>query len=94
MLTASVATACPRHKGEILGRPAINFSATCEDDGCRRVTRWGLEGKQPTHCRDYGPLKSGLVCTVGQTRSNKHDSTAPYSAATGASSRVKTECVF
>ena len=61
-------TTCSRHKGDLLGSPAINFAATCKVASCKKQSRWGPDGKQPTHCLDHGPLQEGLVRTVGTDR--------------------------
>ncbi|CAM9727029.1 unnamed protein product [Laminaria digitata] len=47
---------CARHKSHLSGNPGINFRIMCKSPGCARLSRWGLDGKQPTHCPDHGPL--------------------------------------
>ena len=61
-------TTCSRHKTDLLGSPAINYAATCKVACCKKKSLWGLDGKQPTHCLDHGPLQEGLVRTVGTDR--------------------------
>ncbi|CAM9275541.1 unnamed protein product [Laminaria digitata] len=93
-LSDVAATACTDHKSDILRRPVINFSARCMVAGCRKVSRWGLDGEHPSHCRYHGPQKGGLVCTVGAARSEKNGRNSSYSAVKGPSCRVKAECAF
>ena len=93
-LTDGVATTCRRHRGDILGGPVINFKTSCEVEGCKRQSRWGLDGEQPTHCHSHGPLKGGLVCTVAKTRSKKNCRKSFYGAVEGPLFHVKTECLF
>ncbi|CAN0303730.1 unnamed protein product [Laminaria digitata] len=94
VLTDGAATACPGHKSNLFGGPVINFKAMCKVVGCRNVSRWGLDGKQPTHCRDHGPLMDGLMCTIG-TAGNKGTCPSPsYGAVRGPSVHFKTECLF
>ncbi|CAM9456438.1 unnamed protein product [Laminaria digitata] len=87
-------TACSGHKGNILSGSAINFKALCKVVGCKKVCRWGLNGTQPTHCRDHGSLEDGLVCTVGNHRSKRRCSRPPHGAVRGPSIDVKSECLF
>ncbi|CAN0479868.1 unnamed protein product, partial [Scytosiphon promiscuus] len=65
-------------KGDILGSPVINFKQRCKAKDCMSVSRWGLNGLQPTHCRNHGPLEVGLVCTVGRARCNKSSINPSY----------------
>ncbi|CAN0535350.1 unnamed protein product, partial [Scytosiphon promiscuus] len=53
LLTETAPTACLLHKCDISGSPVINFWARCKVTSCKKVTRWGLDGTQPTHCRDH-----------------------------------------
>lgn len=94
VLTDGEATVCRRHKGGILGGPVINFKARCRVSTCRKVSGWGLGGKQPTHCRDHGPLEDGLVCSVRWGRSKKSCPSPSYGAAGAPSFHVKPECFF
>ena len=94
VLTDSAATACRRHKSDILGGPVINFRVRCKVANCGRVSRWGLNGKQPTHCFVHGPLEEGLVCNVGTARSKSSCRRPSYGAVRGPSFHVKTECLF
>lgn len=89
-----VPTTCLRHKNDISGGPVIQFATRCMIVGCRKVSRCGLEGKSPTHCRDHAPLKGGLVCTVGTAQSEKRCRSLSDDAEEGPSFRVKTECRF
>lgn len=91
VLTYSTATVCFRHKSDILGGPVINFKARCRVPNCSNVSRWGLDGKWPTHCCVHGPLEVGLVCTVGATGSNMSSHSPSYGAVKGPSFHVKTE---
>ncbi|CAM9677328.1 unnamed protein product [Laminaria digitata] len=94
VMTNSAPTACTRHKGEIFGGPVIDFKAICTVAGCSKLSRWGLDGKQPTHCRDHGPLQEELVLTVGMSCSKIKGRSPSYTAVRTPSSHVKTECAF
>ena len=83
-----------RHKGETVGSPVINFRVKCKVAGCKSMSCWGLDGMQPTHCRDHGPLVAGLVCTVGRPRRKKSGRNASYGAVRGPSFHIKCECLF
>lgn len=74
--TDGAATVCPRHMSDILDGYAINFRAVCKVAGCTKLSRWGLNGEQPTHCPEHGALDDGLVCTVSTTRNQKYPSCA------------------
>ena len=80
VLTDGESTACLRHKGDMLGSPVINFSVKCKVVGCKSMSGSGLDGKQPTHCRDHGPLKHRLICTVRRARSKKRGRSPAYGA--------------
>ena len=69
VLADGVATVCAYHKSDLLDGPVINFAVSCKAVGCGKSSKWGLGGKQPTHCPDHGPLEEGLVRTVGTARS-------------------------
>ena len=94
VLADGEATACVRHKGEIVGSPMINFGVECNLADYQNVSRWGFDGVQPSHCRDHGPLKGGLVCTVGRARSKNGDRDPSYCEKRGPSFHVKCECLF
>ena len=94
VLTDSEATACLSHKDDIFGGPVINFTLLCKVTGCKSVSRWGIEGKQPTYCGNHGPLTDGLVCTVGRTRSKRSRRNPLYDALKGPPFNGKTECFF
>ena len=91
-------TVCGHHRGDIFGQPLINFRAICKVAGCARVSKWGLGGKQPSHCRDHGPLENGLVCTldVGAAGCKIPPSvhSHSYRVTTPPALNVKTECSF
>lgn len=87
-------TVCAQHKSDLPAGPMISFNARCKVAGCRKVSRWGLDGKQPTHCPDHGRLKDGLVRTVGADFSKTKYCSSFYGALRGAASHVKTECKF
>ena len=94
LLTDGTATTCTYHKGDILGGPVINFWTLCEVEGCSKVSRWGPNGKQPTHCRNHGALKDGFVCTVRTTQTT-NSTRSPSNGVVGTTSfHVKTECLF
>ena len=93
--TDGTATSCSRHKSDLVGSPVINFEATCKVACCKNKTRWGLDGKQPTHCLYHGPLQDGLVRTVGRDRTKGFNPRGPsYRPVSGPSVRVKPECLF
>ena len=83
--------ACSSHVGDIVGGPVINFRPRCRVVDCRNLTRWGLDGKQPTHCSDHGPLTDGFVCTGETDRRNKHPRTPSCRDAREPSLRVETK---
>ena len=88
-------TACGRHKSDLSGSPVINFMVPCKVVCCKKVSRWGIGGKQPTYCLVHGPLQAGLVRTVGVDSpqgSNSHNPS--YGPIEGPSFRVKAECLF
>ena len=87
-------TACADHKSNNLDGPVINFRAPCEAAGCERFSTWGLSGKQPSHCRDHGPFKDGLVLTVRTNHSNSVPRNSSYHAVEDPPSQVKAECYF
>ena len=94
MLTDCLATVCFRHKSDILVGPIINFRATCKAVGCCKLSRWGLDGKQPTHCPDHGLLQDGLVCTLPTARKKSSGLSQSHHAVPRPSVHVKTECSF
>ena len=94
VLTDNKATACLHHKGDLLGGPVIDFTAKCRVAGCNCVSRWGVEGKQPTHCHRHGPLTDGLAYTVGRARSKTSSRSPSAGAVRGPSFHVKTELSF
>ena len=79
-VTDALTSACVRHMSDLPFGLAINFPARREGTGCQKRSKWGIEGKQPTHCPDHG----GLVRTVGETHKKKPRS-SPGSAVTGRS---------
>ena len=93
VLIDGLPTVCAHHKSDIVGDAVINFRMTCRVNGCRKCVRWGLAGKQPTHCRDHGPGEDTLVCTVG-TAGSKRSGGPSYRAVRSPSFRLKTECLF
>ena len=95
VVTDGTATTCGRHKGDLLGSQAVNFESACKVARCKKRSRWGLDGKQPTHCPDHGPLQEGLVCTVWTDRAQGGHSRKPSYRPVGAPSfRVKAETSF
>lgn len=68
VLTDGAATVCCRHKSDISGGQVINFEAQCKVAGCWKRSRWGLDGKRPTHRGDHGPLDDSLACAVATAR--------------------------
>lgn len=85
---------CARHKSDISGGLAIDFKARCKVAGCGKISRWGLDGHQPTHCSTHGPLENGLVCILrSETRKKRKHS--PSNNGVGASSfTVETQIDF
>ncbi|CAN0157362.1 unnamed protein product [Laminaria digitata] len=94
LLTNGAATACSRHRSHLSGGLVINFKAICKVSGCGRESRWGLAGKQPTHCHDHGPLDDALVCIVGAASVKTKRLSPSYHAVRGPSFHVKAECMF
>ncbi|CAM9629960.1 unnamed protein product [Laminaria digitata] len=100
VLSQSTPTACALHKTLLVGLPGgpvICFGATCAFTGCKKLSRWGLDGEQPTHCPEHGPLEDGLTCTVRTARKKSNrsmNSIPPYDAVRGPSPRVKAECFY
>ena len=94
MLADGVASACLRHKGDIMGGPVINFKRKCSIAGCGKVSRWGVDGKQPTCCRDHGPREDGLVCTIEATGSKRVSRRPSDDAAQASFVDVKAQCSF
>ena len=96
LLADGAATACVHHKNNIMGLPVIHFTAICKVTGCGKLARWGLGGKQPSHCHQHGPLEDGLVCTVtvGMARPKRAPPSPPYRVLRDSSVRIKTECLF
>ncbi|CAM9356911.1 unnamed protein product, partial [Laminaria digitata] len=78
VLTDCAATVCYLHKSDVSGVPVFNFRAKCKAEGCRKLSRWGINGEQPTHCLHHGPLEDGLVCTVATARGKMRDYTQSY----------------
>lgn len=93
-LTDSVATACTHHKGDIVGCPVVNFRARCKVAGCVKASRWGLHGRQPTHCGEHGPLQNELSCTMGASLSTRSDRSPPCHPERRPAAQFKTECSF
>ncbi|CAM9748992.1 unnamed protein product, partial [Laminaria digitata] len=85
---------CTRHKGDLQAGPVIYFAARCKISGCKKVSRWGLAGKQPTHCPHHGRLEDGLVRTVRDGRGKNNIRSSSYGVVQGASFHVKTEVSF
>ena len=94
LLTDSRATVCYRHKNLIASGSIFNLRARCRVEGCCKSSRWGLDGKQPTHCPDHGPFEHGLVCTVSTGRGKRYGSSPSYHAVRAPSFHVTTECWF
>ena len=94
MLTDNKATVCLHRKGDLLGGPVIDFTAKCRVAGCRRVSRWGENEKQLTHCCGHGPLTGGLAYTVARARSKTSSRNPSTGALRGPSFHVKTEFLF
>ncbi|CAN0366942.1 unnamed protein product [Laminaria digitata] len=94
LLADGAATVCVHHRTDFLDGLVINFEALCKVAGCREASRWGLDGKQPTHCRDHGPLKEGLVRTVGTACGSGGVPALSSRAVQGPFNRVKAECSF
>ncbi|CAM9668824.1 unnamed protein product [Laminaria digitata] len=88
------ASVCARHKSDLRAGPVINFRARCNMVGCQKSSRWGLDGKPPTHCPDHGRLTDGLVRTVGRARSTTPHGISSYGALRGVSVHVKAQCLF
>ena len=93
MLNDGAATVCYRHKSDIMGGPVVNFRARCKVTGCRKESRWGFDGRQPTHCREHGPLEDGLECNVSAAR-RQASCSASNDAVRASSFHVKTEFLF
>ena len=85
---------CARHKSDLTAGPVIDFKATCKVAGCQRESRWGLDGKQPTHCPGHGRLEEGLVHTVGADVRKPKTCSSSYGSLQGSSFHVKAECLF
>lgn len=64
LLADGVATTCADHKAEVSDGPMMNYTLRSKVKGCTKVSRWGLNGKKASHCRDHGSQVHGLVCTV------------------------------
>ena len=92
--TDGTATVCASHKNDLFDGLVIRFKAICKVPGCGKVARWGLDGKQPTHCHDHGPLQEGLVDTVGMYRIKAGFSSSSSRAPRGPSHDFNTECSF
>ena len=92
-LAGGLGTTCDDHKSSIVNGPIINFRALCKSPGCELFSTWGLSGKQPSHCRDHGPLHDALSLTV-----KPHDFNdlryAPDRILGLSSFHVKAECQF
>ncbi|CAM9615336.1 unnamed protein product [Laminaria digitata] len=94
MLTDGAPPLCTRHTSDFLSSSVFNFRARCAVAGCRKLSRWGLDGKKPTHCITHGPLENGLVCILETGRTLKPDPSPLYRAVRGSSFHVKTEVIF
>ncbi|CAN0500707.1 unnamed protein product, partial [Scytosiphon promiscuus] len=53
VLSGGMATACSEHKGEVLVGQLISFRIRCHMVDCCRMSRWGLSGRQPSHCHQH-----------------------------------------
>lgn len=89
--TKGAPTVCARHKNDLRGGLVFNFRVSCKVVGCSKASRWGLDGKQPTHCPEHSHLGDGLVCTLMTAGAKSGPSRSPYGAIKGSSCRVKTE---
>ncbi|CAN0479282.1 unnamed protein product [Laminaria digitata] len=94
LVSEGSASACASHRSDLPAGRVIDFKAPCKGAGCQKMSRWGLEGKQPTHCPDHSHLKDGLVRTVGKGRGKMVSGSPSYHAVRGHSSRVKIEFAF
>ena len=94
LATDCTATVCSHHKRDILGGPIIHFRAVCKIAGCRKQSRWGPLGQQPTHCHDHGPFRDGLVCISAILSTKSSCASPPNQAVPGSSFQVKPECSF
>ena len=94
VLADGVGTACAEHKGNVVDSPMINMRAPCKVVGCRKRSTWGMSEKQPSHCRDHGPLEDGLVPTLTTNRANGALPRSISRDQTRLPSHVKAECYF
>ena len=91
-MTDGSATTCGRHKADLLGSPVVDFEATCNVACCKKKALWGIDGQQPSHCLDHGPLQEGLTRTVGTDRIQRISyRRSLYRAVKGPSVRIKDE---
>ena len=94
LATDGTPVVCSHHKSDIMGGPFIYFRATCKTVGCRKESRWGPSGQQPTHCHVHAPLVDSLVCIVATGSSKESCASPPCNAVLGPSVRIKPECSF
>ena len=94
VLTDGSASVCSHHKDDLSAGLVINFNARCEVAGCRKISKWGLDGKQPTHCPDHSRHKDGLVQTVAASYRKRQSRSSSDGAVQGAPFRLKTEVSF
>lgn len=61
---------------------------------CMKVSRWGLNGRQTSRCRDHAPLDGGLLRTVGSDCSIIGHRRPSKNVNKGGSCEGNTDCFF
>ncbi|CAM9566336.1 unnamed protein product [Laminaria digitata] len=75
VLTDGTPTACAGVKSEILDGAVttVSVETLCEAAGCLEWSRWGIDGKQPTHCLEHGLDVHTSAAAVEMTRAKEDD---------------------
>ena len=82
---------CSHHRCDIVGGPVIHFRRMCKTEGCKKDSRWGPHGQQPTQCHDHGPVEDNLVCIAATSTSKGSCASPPCDAVPGPSFHIKTD---
>lgn len=89
-----MATACADHTSCIVDGPVIDNQTLCTVADCVNISTWGLSGKQPTHCRDHGPLTTDRILAIQRNSVQSVPRSAADGDVEGPSAKVKAECYF
>ena len=91
LVTDCTPVVCSDHRSDIIGGPVIHFRRMCKREGCRKYSRWGPHGQQPTHCHNHGPVEDSLVSISTTSTSKGSCDSLPCTDVLGPLFHIKTE---